>query len=57
MRTFWNMVNDVIGDSDILLLVLDSRMAQGTRNLEIEDKVASSGKPLIYVLNKCDLVD
>ena len=51
------MVNDVIGDSDILFLVLDSRMAQGTRNLEIEDKVASSGKPLIYVLNKCDLVD
>jgi len=57
MRTFWNMVNDVISDADILLLVLDSRMALGTRNLEIEDKVASKGKPLIYVLNKCDLVD
>jgi ribosome biogenesis GTPase A len=57
MRTFWNMVNDVISDADILLLVLDSRMAIGTRNLEIENKVASSGKPLIFVLNKCDLVD
>jgi hypothetical protein len=51
------MVNNVISDSDILLLVLDSRMAQETRNYEIEKKVASYGKPLIYVLNKCDLVD
>lgn len=57
MRTFWNMVNNVISDSDVLLLVLDSRMAQETRNYEIEKKVASFGKPLIYVLNKCDLVD
>jgi hypothetical protein len=51
------MVNTVIGGSDVLLIVLDSRMAQETRNLEIERKVAASGKPLIYVLNKCDLVD
>jgi len=57
MRTFWNMVNNVISDTDVLLLVLDSRMAQETRNLEIEKKVLSYGKPLIYVLNKCDLVD
>lgn len=51
------MVNNVISNADILLVVLDSRMAQETRNLEIETKVAASGKPLIYVLNKCDLVD
>jgi ribosome biogenesis GTPase A len=51
------MVNNVISDSDVLLLVLDSRMAMETRNLEIERKVAASGKPMIYVLNKCDLVD
>jgi ribosome biogenesis GTPase A len=57
MITFWGMVNRVINDADILLLVLDSRMAQETRNLEIENKVKASGKPLIYVLNKCDLVD
>jgi len=57
MRTFWNMVNDVIATADILLIVLDSRMAQETRNLEIENKIALSKKPLIYVLNKCDLVD
>jgi len=51
------MVNNVISDSDVLLMVLDSRMAFETRNMEIENKVAASGKPLIYVLNKCDLID
>jgi hypothetical protein len=51
------MVNRVIADADILLLVLDARMAQETRNLEIEDKVRAAGKPIIFVLNKCDLVD
>ena len=56
-RNFWDLVNKVISDSDILLMVLDSRMIDGTRNMEIEDKVVRFGKPLIYVMNKCDLVD
>lgn len=55
--SFWQMVNKVIRESDVLLLVLDSRLAINTRNMEIEDKVQRTGKPLIYVLNKCDLVD
>lgn len=55
--SFWHMVNKVIGQSDMLLLVLDSRLAMTTRNIEIEKKVEKTGKPLIYVLNKCDLVD
>lgn len=57
MTNFWDIVNKVIGDSDILLMILDSRMLDSTRNIEIEDKVEKSGKPLIYVMNKCDLVD
>lgn len=57
MASFWDIVNRVIANADVILLVLDSRMADSTRNIEIEDKVAKAGKPLIYVLNKCDLVD
>lgn len=57
MANFWNIVNKVIGDADILLLILDSRMIDSTRNIEIEHKVEKAGKPLIYVMNKCDLVD
>lgn len=50
-------MNEVIDDSDILLLVLDSRLIDDTRNAEIEDKVRKRDKPLIFVLTKCDLVD
>jgi ribosome biogenesis GTPase A len=57
MNTFWQIVNDVLKRSDILLLVLDARLVDETRNIEIEDKVERMGKPLIYVVNKSDLVE
>jgi len=56
MPSYWGLVNMVIRDSDILLVVLDARIAEESRNFEIEDKVKASGKPLIYIFNKCDLV-
>ncbi|OGM03295.1 hypothetical protein A3K72_03230 [Candidatus Woesearchaeota archaeon RBG_13_36_6] len=56
MVSFWKIVNSVIRDADILLLVLDARMPELTRNREIEQKVKNQGKRIIYVLNKCDLV-
>ncbi len=47
----------VIGDSDVIIQVLDSRDPLGTRSREAEDAVRShSDKKLILVLNKCDLV-
>lgn len=57
MKNFWKIVNDVIKESDIILEVLDSRFIEGTRNKEIEDKVKSENKQLIYVINKSDLVE
>lgn len=57
MASYWGKVNSVIEKADILLLVLDSRMIDQTRNMEIEDKVKSRDKPLIYVLTKCDIAD
>jgi hypothetical protein len=57
MANFWDLVNNVIRRSDVLLLVLDSRLIEETRNQEIEDKVKQTGKVLIYVLTKCDLVE
>lgn len=56
-KNFWKLVNDIIRDSDILLEVIDARMIDESRNKEIEDKVKTAGKTLIYVVNKCDLVD
>lgn len=57
MTGFWDIVNDVIREADIILEVLDARFPEETRNREIEDKVKAAGKILIYVVNKCDLVE
>jgi ribosome biogenesis GTPase A len=56
MGNYWILVNKVINEADILLLILDARMIKETRNKEIERKIKDSDKPLIYVVNKCDLV-
>lgn len=50
-------MNKAIEKADILLLILDSRFIQETRNEEIEQKIRSAGKKLIYVMTKCDLVE
>ncbi len=54
MVNYWKILDDVIRNSDVLLMVLDSRMHEQTRNSELEKKAGD--KPLIYVLNKCDLI-
>lgn len=57
MASFWGAVNKVIEDSDLLLLVLDSRLSVETLNIEVENKLKHAFKPFIYVFNKCDLVN
>ena len=57
MEKYWVLVNDVIKRADVLLLVLDARMIRETRNYEVEQRVRYYNKPLVYVLNKCDLVE
>ena len=56
MVNYWKIVNEVIRRSDIIILVLDARYIEDTRNKELEDKIIRSEKPILYVINKCDLV-
>lgn len=51
------VMKDVIGISDIVLEVLDARYIEETRNIEIEEQIDTAGKKLVYIFNKCDLVD
>ncbi len=55
MVNYWKVVNEVMHKADMILLILDARYVEDTRNVEIEDKILSSGKPVLYVINKCDL--
>ncbi len=57
MTSFWEMVDKVIWDADIVLLLLDARLVKETRNREIEEKVQSMGKKLIYVITKSDMAE
>jgi len=56
MGDFWKIVNKVIGEADVLLMLLDARHVFETRNIEIEDKIFDADKPLIYVITKSDLI-
>ncbi|MEM5872143.1 MAG: GTPase [Candidatus Aenigmatarchaeota archaeon] len=53
---FWKVVKKVIKKADIILLLLDARFVEETRNKELEHKIKSAKKPLIYVITKADLV-
>ncbi len=57
MPSFWRHVNQVLDQADIIIEVLDSRMIQESRNEEIEQKIRTKNKRILYVFTKCDLVD
>ncbi|MBU0461705.1 MAG: 50S ribosome-binding GTPase [Nanoarchaeota archaeon] len=57
MKNFWKAVNNVIRYSDVLLEVLDARAVDETRNSEIEKKIEKQNKKLIFVINKCDMIE
>ncbi len=54
---FWPIVLNVLRNSDVVLLLVDARMPEITRNSEIISKVESmKGKRVIIVFNKSDLI-
>ena len=54
---FWPVVMNVLRNSDVVLLLVDARMPEISKNAEIVFKVEVMGsKRLTFVFNKCDLV-
>jgi ribosome biogenesis GTPase A len=54
---FWPVVMNVLRNSDVVLLLVDARMPEITRNSEIVDKIGKmKGKRLVIVFNKSDLI-
>jgi ribosome biogenesis GTPase A len=56
-RKYPAIVDEIVKISDIILEVLDARFLTETRNMELEEAIKMQDKKIIYVLNKCDLVD
>lgn len=56
MPSYRSLVKEVIKKADVLLEVVDARFPDETRNSDIEREIARLNKPLIIVINKCDLV-
>jgi ribosome biogenesis GTPase A len=57
MKKFWQIVRDVIKESDVVLNVIDARMPEMTRNRKLETMIKKYRKPFIFVANKSDLVN
>ena len=55
-KGFWIVVKDMIREADVILEILDARMPDLTRNKRLEQYAASSGKRLILVINKADII-
>lgn len=55
-RGFWIVVKNIIKKADVVLEILDARMPELTRNEQLEKYALDSGKKLILVMNKKDLV-
>lgn len=55
-RRYWDLVDEILRKSDIILNILDSRFYNETRNRFIEEKMKAYRRKHIFVLNKSDLV-
>ncbi len=55
-RKYWDVVDEILRKSDIILNILDSRFYNETRNKKIEEKIRAYRKKFIFILNKSDLV-
>jgi len=53
---YWDLVKRVITESDVVLEVLDARLVELSRNEMVEELIEEVGRPVVFVINKSDLV-
>ncbi len=49
------MIDEIIDQSDVILMLLDARMPELSRNKRIEEILKNKGRNFIFVLNKFDI--
>jgi ribosome biogenesis GTPase A len=55
MEPYWDLVKQIIRESDIVLEILDARAVALSRNEQLEKLLKEEGRPRIFVINKADL--
>lgn len=55
-KSYFKDLKNVVDEADVILEILDARDPLGTRCHQIEELVVKSGKKLVLVLNKIDLI-
>lgn len=50
------IAHKIINECDVILMVVDGRNPEGTRNRQLEERIKKENKKMILVLNKSDLV-
>jgi ribosome biogenesis GTPase A len=53
---YWDLIKRIITESDLVLEILDARLVELSRNEEVERLIEEVGRPMIFVINKSDLV-
>jgi len=53
---YWESVMRAVRSADVVLFILDARMPELSRNIDLEEKLKKSGKISILVFNKVDLI-
>ena len=56
VEPYWESIKRIITESDLVLEILDARLVELSRNEEVERLVKEVGRPMVYVVNKSDLV-
>ncbi len=56
MEAYWDLIGRIIKESDLVLEVLDARLVELSRNDVVEKMVEEIGRPMLFVINKSDLV-
>ncbi len=56
MERYWDLIEQIVRESDIILEVIDARFPQLSRNKQVEELLVKLGRPVIIVMNKADLI-
>ncbi len=54
---YWGVVNNCLKNADVVLFILDARIPNESANREVLRKAGDMSKDLIFVFNKCDLIN